>query len=253
MKESAWLEPCRTCAWRRPSCRRVLVVEDRRDLPVLLERRRDGVKEAPPRIHVLLGVRRVGIVAVLADAEQTLDSHAARAERDGVLDGVEDGDGVLARHRSRHVVVRELVDVHAGHAQVRAGAAVLLIAFEQLADDDVGVRKVAVLGDDGRDRQALVGLCGQRQGRGAGSQQGALQEVAAAGGVRHVRLSSGMFGSASAQAALQLFGQGSGQVLQQRLAHLGGGAARVADDAVGGDRVHALDEVRSSSGRLSPM
>ena len=45
-------------------------------------------------------------------------------------------------------LVGELIDVERNQFEVRAGAAVVVVAFEDLADDHVGVRTEAVFGDE---------------------------------------------------------------------------------------------------------
>ena len=71
-------------------------------------------------------------------------------------DRIEDAGGQQgALHRVRRVagkvVVGELIDVERNELQVGTGAAVVVVAFEDFADDHVGVGMPPVLGDDGGD------------------------------------------------------------------------------------------------------
>ena len=76
---------------------------------------------------------------------------AVAAEREGAGDGVEDLEAVLLRQVAAEVTFGELVNVHRHEPEVRPGLAVVEEAFEDLAEDDVGVRPAAVLGDEGGD------------------------------------------------------------------------------------------------------
>ena len=88
---------------------------------------------------------------MLADDDDAVHRELLAPQRHGAGDAVVDREVVLLGEGPAHVVFGELIDVHRHEAQVRKGLAVVVIALEDLADDDVGVGVPAILGDDGGD------------------------------------------------------------------------------------------------------
>ena len=93
---------------------------------------------------------REGIVAVLGNQQHAVDGQLARAQGQGVGNVVVDRKTVRRGQQPAGVVGRLLVGVQRRQPQAgELALAVERIGQQQAADDHVGVRVVAILGDDG--------------------------------------------------------------------------------------------------------
>src|SRR6266568_1055056 len=128
----------------------MFVVEDRHGTLGAFEDLANLREEAPPRVEDLAAL--VGrVLAVLADTEHALDREFLAAAADRPIDSVVDREAVLLRQVAAHVAGGELVAIECDELQVRELLAVEVVTFEDLGEDDVGVRPLAILGDDGGD------------------------------------------------------------------------------------------------------
>src|SRR5207248_3059305 len=89
------------------------------------------------------------IVAVFADAQHAFDGQLFAAQGQGAFDGVIDGEAVFLGQAAAQVVRGKLIGIQRYQLQVRSGSAVLLVSFQDLADDHVVVVIFAVLRDNG--------------------------------------------------------------------------------------------------------
>ncbi len=117
----------------------MLVAEDRNDFADPLERGGDPVEEPFPGILSLLCIGRIRIVAMLTDAQHTVDLQFVRAQCDGVVDRFTKPESMFLLQAAAEIVARDLVVEHRNDFQIGSRAPVLPPAFEHLADDHVGV------------------------------------------------------------------------------------------------------------------
>jgi hypothetical protein len=99
---------------------------------------------------------------VLADRQHAVHGQRVGAEGERLGDGGADAEAVALRQVAAHVGLGHLVGDERHELQVGAGA--VGVAAEEVAEDDVGVRPAAVLGDD---RGDLLRGHGVAPGRGA--------------------------------------------------------------------------------------
>lgn len=128
----------------------MLVAEHRNHAAVFHKGLGNAFKESPPRVKVLL-LFVPGVVSVLAHADHAIHADAVAADGQRLLDGVKDRHVVLAGHGAGHVLGAELVDVHRRQRQRRPRTAVLPPAFQDLADQHVGVQSLLIGRHHGRD------------------------------------------------------------------------------------------------------
>jgi len=121
----------------------MLVAEDRDAAPELAERVRNLFEKPPARIEVLLFVVP-RVIAVFADADHAVDGDVVAADGDCLLDRVEQRHAVLFGERPAKILLCELFNVHRGQSERGPCAAVLPPAFEDLADENVGVQSFLV-------------------------------------------------------------------------------------------------------------
>ncbi len=98
----------------------VLIVEEGHGFLAPREDIGDGLEETAARIE-LLALVVVGVIAVLADAQDAVDGQLLAAERQGIGDIVVDFEIVLLGEIAAHVLIGELIDEHRHDAQVGAG------------------------------------------------------------------------------------------------------------------------------------
>ncbi len=154
-----------------PVVRQMLVVKHRHDFATALKRRRDLVKETPPRIHVLLGFFGGRVIAVFANTDHAGDLHFARAQRDGLVDRLDDGKAVLLSQLAAQIVLRRLIRIQRHKFQVGALAAGLIKAVQDFSEDHVGMRVLVIRSDDRRHRKFFPGRFVAPTPRGARRQQ----------------------------------------------------------------------------------
>ena len=106
------------------------------DLAHLLEKPPPWIEDLPP------GVFR--IFAVLADDDHAIDGELLAAERDRALDGVKQAKAVFLRQSPAHVLGANLIDVQRHELEVRPLLAVVVVALDDFADDEVGVRPAVI-------------------------------------------------------------------------------------------------------------
>src|SRR4051812_26912948 len=108
------------------------------------------LEETPPRGQNL--APRIGwIFSMLADAQNAIDPDLLAAQSDGRLDVVVDGEVEALRQVPAHVTLVDLIDVHRYDPHPRPILAVVVVSFEHLAHDHVGVGMAAILRDDSSD------------------------------------------------------------------------------------------------------
>ena len=94
----------------------------------------------------------VGIIAVLADTQHAGDRNPLPTNSDGPFDGVEDRHVVFLRQLATQPAFGQLIDVQRRQTETRTRSALLIEPFENLAEDDVGVRVALIDGGDPCDR-----------------------------------------------------------------------------------------------------
>ena len=95
------------------------------------------------------------VFALLGDGNML--ALAALVERHGAGDRIVDREFVPPRQIPAHVPLRKLIDEHRHELQIGKCLAIVMIAFEDFAEDDVGVRPRAVHGCDGGHGSGFVG------------------------------------------------------------------------------------------------
>src|SRR6185436_18368735 len=111
------------------------------------------------------------------------------ADGHGLLDRIEDGYVVLLAHLPREIVIGQLVDVHRSKFEGWPRSAVVLPPFQDLREDDVGVRVGPILrhnsGDRTRFARIRLVVAFSRRGaegeRGSGDSRGAVFQSVASG------------------------------------------------------------------------
>src|SRR5262245_32061093 len=132
----------------------MLVIEDGNRPLVAREDIADRLEKTPPRIENLTTfVRRVA--AVLADRENAIHREFVAPQSESAFDGVANRKAVTLGEFAAQIAFGMLIDVHRHDAHLREALAVVKITFEDLTDDDVGVRPTAILGNDGGDALRL--------------------------------------------------------------------------------------------------
>ena len=129
----------------------MFVVKDGYDFIVLAKRVRDFCEEAATGVKMLLlFVPRV--FPVFTDTDHAVNGNLVSTDGDRFFDRIKNGDLVFLRQPAGKVPVRELVDVHRRQRQRGTHAPILLPAFQDFTDQDIGMQAFFISGQNRRDR-----------------------------------------------------------------------------------------------------
>ena len=145
----------------------VLVVEHRGDLAAPLEGVGDRIEEPPPGILVLPCHRVMRVVAMLPDAQHPRDLQSVRSQRQRLVNSRDNGEPIPCRQVAAEIGLGKLIDIHRGDAEVGTRPAILPPAFQDLAQDHIGVAGAMIDRADRRNGQLRPGRAVQ-QARGRG-------------------------------------------------------------------------------------
>ena len=94
---------------------------------------------------------------MLPDIQHALNRNFAASQRDGLLDGLRQSHAMLLRQVATDFVGRNLIEIQTSQPQIGTRAAILLIPFQNLPQDHIGMRVLAIHRNNARHRQLSAG------------------------------------------------------------------------------------------------
>ena len=130
-----------------PAVGKMLIVEDGGGATCLFEGGHNLIEEFLPWI-LLLTLSIHGVLAMLADRQNPVDSQIVPLERQCLGNRGKNGNAILFGKRTRHFVVGELIHIEADDLTARVGPhAVEEVVFDEVFEENVGVASIGETGD----------------------------------------------------------------------------------------------------------
>lgn len=89
---------------------------------------------------------------MLANTQDARDLDIIRSQGNGCIYRVDDRKTVLGSQSTAHISFRNLIGKQRRQMQIRSGSAILLKTLQDLSDDHIRMRLVAIFSDDRRNR-----------------------------------------------------------------------------------------------------